>query len=108
MSTTPVQVREGSAGFTDGQPFFATEADTKKRWGLCGDGFRCGLCGYRFQVGDRVRWQYLNDESGHFGNLKVCADCDGTKQEILAKARALVAEYNALKAGRMWRLIGDE
>lgn len=92
--------------FTDGLPFIATAGDVKKRWGLSGDGFRCGLCGHRFTVGDRVRWQYLNDVSGLFGNVKVCASCDGTRDEIIEKARALLAEYRLLKNGRLWCLIG--
>lgn len=84
--------------FTDGNPWIATEADCKARWGgrKNGDGFHCRLCGLKFVPGDTVRWQYLND-SGPTGNVLVCKKCDGTKDEIRAKAMAHIESITQLR-----------
>lgn len=76
--------------FLDGKPRVATEEDCNAEWsgrspGVC---FRCGLCGYRFKVGNIWRCLYTNGESGTFeyngkryakysGNPLVCVKCDG-------------------------------
>lgn len=87
--------------FTDGKPWTATEKDCKAPWsgGKNGSRFRCALCGYRFKVGDRVRWQFTNDIKGAGGNPLVCKSCDGTKEEIVAQVRA---GYAAMKEDKMW------
>jgi hypothetical protein len=86
--------------FTDGKPFKATEADCQANWegGSKGIFFRCYLCGHKFVPGDIVRWQHTNDVPGAGGNPMVCKDCDGTKEEIVAKWKAMYAEAK----GRMW------
>jgi hypothetical protein len=86
--------------FTNGKPWIATEADCKVSWGGGANGsrFRCHLCGHRFKPGDQVRWQYTNDTPGAGGNPLVCKDCDGTKEEIVEKMKAMYAEAK----GRMW------
>jgi hypothetical protein len=89
-----------STNFTRGKPFVVTADDCAKRWsgGKNGIYFRCYLCGHKFQPGDVARWQYTNDIPGAGGNPMVCADCDGTKEEIVAKFRAMHEESK----GRMW------
>jgi hypothetical protein len=86
--------------FTDGKPFVATEADCRAHWGGGRNGvwFRCYLCGHKFKPGDVVRWQYTNDVQGAGGNPMVCQKCDGTKDEIVAKWKAMWDDAN----GRMW------
>lgn len=70
--------------FTNGLRWTATASDVVRKWGLDGNGFRCGLCGHRFQVGDGVRWQYgagrsfkVDGKTYGVCNFKVCDDCDG-------------------------------
>jgi len=86
--------------FTNGKSWIATSEDCSRSWGCTKDGkrFRCYLCGYKFVPGDVVRWQYTNDIPGAGGNPLVCKDCDGTKEEIIAKWRAM---YDEAKE-RMW------
>lgn len=98
--------------FTDGKPRRATEHDLKARWsgGKPGDFFRCCLCGYKFQLGDYWRWQYTNDTSGAGGNPMVCEKCDGTKEEIVAKFRRIIAAYDnpAILAGQLFAAEADK
>jgi hypothetical protein len=86
--------------FTDGKPFIATEAHCKGKWGGVPNGlhFRCAFCGYKFVLGDTVRWQYTNEYRGASGNPLVCVKCDCPKDELIAKWRAMHEEAN----GRMW------
>ncbi len=72
--------------FTDQQPRVATEEDVKACWGMGkpGERFRCYLCGYKFQVGDRWRWVYAG--SAGLTNFLVCAACDG--DDVLERWRA--------------------
>ena len=65
--------------FTDGKPFVVTELHLRLPWsgGKEAKNFRCYLCGYRFKLGDVVRWQYTNDGTGSPGNPLVCQACDG-------------------------------
>lgn len=90
--------------WTDGKPFIATEADCKANWACQPNGaaFRCALCGYRFKVGDTVRWQYTNDTKTAGGNPLVCVDCDTGREGIIAeitKRRELIKE---MKSGKYW------
>lgn len=82
--------------FTDGKPRYATKRELGANWsgGKPGEFFRCSLCGYKFQLDDYWRWQYTNDVSGAGGNPMVCEKCDGTKEEIVAKYKRVVAAYN--------------
>ncbi len=86
--------------FTNGKPWIATEKDCNANWSCAknGERFRCYLCGYRFKPGDQVRWQHTNDTPGASGNPLVCTSCDGTKEEIVAKMKAMYEE----STGRMW------
>ena len=86
--------------FTDGKPFVVTESQCRASWlgGKNGKHFRCGLCGHKFAVGDIARWQYTNDIHGAGGNPLVCQKCDGTKEEIVTKWKAMHEEAK----GRMW------
>lgn len=79
--------------FTDGKPWVATAEDCARDWncGKNGKHFRCGLCGHRFVVGDRVRWQYTNDIPGAGGNPFVCQSCDGP--DMIERWKAKCAEW---------------
>jgi hypothetical protein len=87
--------------WTDGKPFEATDEHLKMDWSCGGPGknFRCGLCGYRFAVGDTVRWQYTNDTPGAGGNPFVCVDCDKGRDANIAEILKRRAE---LKSDRWW------
>ena len=91
--------------FTDQQPFTVTRVHLRSKWGggQPGERFRCYLCGYRFRLGDVARWQYTNDTPGAGGNPLVCHECDGTKEEIVARWKQMYAESN----GRMWWFCRD-
>jgi hypothetical protein len=91
--------------FTNGKPWIATEKDCDAPWGGSPHGkrFRCYLCGCKFKPGDRVRWQYTNDVPEAGGNPLVCEKCDGTKEEIVAKMKAMREEAR----GRMWWFCGE-
>ena len=84
--------------FTDQKRWIATEKVVAAKWGLDGSGFRCGLCGHRFMVGDGVRWQYgsgrtFEHEGRTLGvcNFKVCDTCDGP--DVLDQWVALHREF---------------
>lgn len=85
--------------FTDGKPFVATAEECKYSWscGPRGLYFRCYLCGYRFKVGDVVRWQFTNNIPKAGGNPLVCANCDGP--DVIEKWVALCAEA---KSDKFW------
>lgn len=86
--------------FTDGKPFTVLKEDLKRPWsgGRNGEHFRCYLCGYRFKERDTVRWQFTNDVPGAAGNPLVCQNCDGTKEEIVAKWKQMISDAKE----RMW------
>jgi hypothetical protein len=87
--------------WTDGKPFIAHAIDLKTRWnsGKPGEYFRCGLCGYKFAVGDTVRWQFTNDTPGAGGNPFVCKCCDGGREANIA---AILKRRFELGAERNW------
>jgi hypothetical protein len=92
--------------FTDQKRWIATEKDVAGKWGLDGNGFRCGLCGHHFKAGDGVRWQYgsgvtfeINGKTYGVCNFKVCDACDGP--DVLDKWVALHKEFYA---PRFWAL----
>lgn len=87
--------------FTDQKPFKATAEDVQKSWsgGRNGKYFRCYLCGHKFQEGDIVRWQFTNDIPGAGGNPLVCESCDGPKEKVIEKWKAMHAEA---RSERMW------
>jgi hypothetical protein len=94
--------------FTDQKRWTATEKDVQTEWGLNGKGFRCGLCGHRFKVGDGVRWQYgsgrtFERDGKTFGvqNFKVCDGCDGPN--VLDRWVRLNEEFYS---PRFWQLRG--
>jgi len=65
--------------WTDGTQQVATEEHLRAR-SLCGkpgEYFRCCMCGYKFKLGDKWRWQFTNNVKGAGGNPIVCAKCDG-------------------------------
>jgi len=78
-----------------GKPFKCTAEHLTLRWGCGGRGekFRCALCGYKFKIGDTLRWQFTNDVRGAGGNPFVCQSCDTGKESIVAeilKRRAII------------------
>jgi len=73
--------------WTDGKPFTATEKHCNLPWSGSKTNFRCFNCGHKFKPGDTVRWQFTNDIRGAGGNPMVCEECDGTKEEIVAKIK---------------------
>jgi hypothetical protein len=89
------------SSFTDGKPFIATEQDCNANWaaGRKGQYFRCALCGYKFKVGDVVRWQYTNDVPDSCGNPLVCQTCDGDKKSIVDR---IIAMRNEIFADKYW------
>jgi hypothetical protein len=92
--------------FTDQKPFTATEEQCNFPWGggKPGENFRCGFCGYRFKPGDTVRWQYTNDTKGAHGNPLVCADCDDTPEELIARWKA---KWDLVRSSEMWWFYRD-
>lgn len=91
--------------FLHGKPWTATEKDVCAPWncGKPGQFFRCSWCGHRFVVGDTVRCVYTNgggeETRGISGNPLICQGCDGPRDVVLAKLRALAAEF---RSERFW------
>lgn len=84
--------------FTDQKPFVVSEDDVSAHW--CGypdaRNLRCAWCGHRFIVGDVARWVHTNSGADDcisiMGNPFVCARCDGPREIILARLRAMAVE----------------
>lgn len=91
----------GNATWTNGKPFVAEDWHIKADWncGKPGEHFRCALCGYKFAVGDTVRWQFTNDAPGAGGDPFVCVVCDRGREAIIEEIKRRRAE---LKTGRWW------
>lgn len=92
--------------FTDQKRWVATSDDCKRSWGLDGKGFRCGLCGHRFTVGDGVRWVYgggagfeIKGKKHGVCNFKTCDACDGP--DVLDRWVARNVEFYS---DRFWAL----
>jgi hypothetical protein len=85
-----MEVRKERNSFTDQQARIVTEHDLNARWGgdAPGKRFRCGLCNYKFQLGDYWRWVYTNDIPGAGGNPFICESCDNKYE----KDRIKIAE----------------
>ena len=63
--------------FTNQKRFVATKKDCAAKWPMEGEGFKCGLCGHRFTVGEGVRWVYANGNTPSYRNFFTCDSCDG-------------------------------
>lgn len=87
--------------FTDQKQRVATEAECNFNWRgrAKGEGFRCNLCGHRFQIGDKWRWVHATHE--RMCNLMVCEVCDGTNEEVLAKWKKHHDDWKIAKE-RFW------
>jgi hypothetical protein len=89
-------------GWPFGEPWVATEKDVTLPWSGSQRNFRCAWCGHKFKLGDVVRCVYTNggseDTRGISGNPFACAACEAPREEMLAKLRAMRAEYEA----RFW------
>jgi len=94
------------ANFTNQQPWIATEKDCDAPWSgyKHGKHFRCGLCGYKFKVGDTVRWVYAGKV--RHTNFLVCTECDG--EDVLEKRQKQYEEFQELKEGRFWDFFDDD
>ena len=92
--------------FTDQKPWTVTAKDIASKWGVSGKGselLRCAWCGYRFVEGDTARLVYTNSDEelcqGINGNPFICVDCDGPREDILAKLQELKRE---VQQQRFW------
>ena len=87
----------------DQTPFTVTRVELALHWGCRapGEGLRCGFCGHKFTEGETARWVYTNDVPGAGGNPFVCVACDGPREVLIEKLKALAAEFNAPKFWRM-------
>lgn len=90
--------------FTDQKPFVVTQEDLDARWTL-----RCAWCGHTFKLGDSARWVCTNygtkECDGISGNPFICQTCDGPRDEILARLRAMSAEF---ESDRFWWFRGRQ
>ncbi len=88
--------------FTNQKPRIATEQECKAKWGggKPGEFFRCGLCGYKFKVGDYWRWVYTNNIPSYGGNPMVCESCDG--DGVIERWKELLDQWKKDKKGRYW------
>ncbi len=79
--------------FTDQKQRIATEKDCNARWNgrEPGKGFRCYLCGHKFEVGDKWRWVYMGPYK--LLNVMVCEHCDGPNEEIAEKWQGINDEF---------------
>lgn len=79
--------------FADRKPFVATKDHCVLAWNGNKKNFRCGLCGYKFKVGDTVRWEFTNDVEGAVGNPLLCIKCDRPRDVIVHKMIELRKEF---------------
>lgn len=89
--------------------FVVTAEQAKLHWGGRKDGsnFACRLCGHRLKEGDKARWIYANSTPGmHTGNFFVCGDCDGSDEDVLARAKASFEQ--AVKLAKQWNIYGPD
>ena len=96
--------------FTDQKTFIVTEDHMKTKWGgrEASIKFRCGLCGDRFKVGDKVRWQYTNDIPGAGGNPFICEHCDTGPDDVRRRWKERYQEYRRfLNDERFWKMRSD-
>ncbi len=78
--------------FTDQKRWEATEHDIETRWGSS-KGLWCYLCSHKFDVGEGIRWIYMNSESPSYGNFMVCDECDTEDvKEIWREANKLLVD----------------
>lgn len=89
-----------------GRPQVVEAADIKLPWSGYKDGrfFRCGLCGYRFKVGDYIRWLFTNTEGLPGGNPFTCEKCDGP--DVLVRWKQHYEDYKELLAtlnNKFWK-----
>ena len=73
-----------SNNFTNQLPFKADKEDCNKPWsfGKNGSKFKCNLCGYKFKIGDIVRWVYTGGKG--IPNFFTCVKCDG--EDVIDRA----------------------
>lgn len=82
------------AEFTKQKRVLVDAGMVKAKW-------RCPLCGHVFEVGEGVRWVYMNDGTHHTGNITVCDSCDG--DDVKERADKMFTEaYRVMKNFRMW------
>ena len=94
--------------FLDGKPRIATEQECNASWGGVKGGklFRCGLCGYKFNIGDIWRCLVTNIPSLggiYSGNPLICTSCDDHGRG-LENWKKHCEEWQNLKK-RYWRFI---
>lgn len=99
-----VEHKPARGGWTNQRPFLVTVEHLRLPWGGHRDGraFRCAWCGHRFRVGETARWVFTNTAGpechGIHGNPFVCETCDGPREELLSRLRALAEEAR----GKFW------
>lgn len=88
-----------------GEFFIADEEMVKAPWfGMPnGEWFKCGFCGHKFKVGDKLRWIYTNDIPGAPGNPLACMYCCYTyKQPQVEHLREVWKEMSEKVRKKYW------
>jgi len=80
----------------------ATKEDCNAPWNGNKKNFRCGLCGYKFHVGDRFRLVFTNDMPNAHGNPLICDSCFTTQEDVRHKWAEKHEEYRQLKNNFWW------
>jgi len=93
--------------FTNQKARYATEKDLKAPWsfGKNGKYFKCGLCGYKFKLGDYWRWIYMGDVGKELGkgytNFITCKLCDDNPKEKAIQQEKDFREFSK----KYWRFL---
>jgi hypothetical protein len=78
---------ENRGHFTDGKPLVVDPMWLGLNWSGRGrDGFRCHLCGHRFDLGDTFRFVFVD----RYPNALICGTCDGS--DVIERWKAWVDE----------------
>ena len=97
-------------GILDGKQHVATIEQCNMKWGGATHGkkFRCALCGYKFVPGSTFRFVMTNNQLGvPAGNPFVCADCDGTNEEVYARLIEAQKVWNEVR-NKWWWFMQDQ
>jgi ribosomal protein L37E len=87
----------------NGVPFIATKEHVNAPWSGNKKNFRCSYCGYKFKIGDTVRFIYTNDMNTAPGNPLVCSTCDtGNNEEMRALWNQKWNNFKEFKKANWW------
>ena len=85
----------------------ATKDDLNRPWSGHKSNFRCGICGYKFKIGDGFRMIYTNNLPLYGGNPLACDECNNN--DPISQWKKNWDEYREMKKNsKFWRMFRQE